>query len=72
VQILGLNWGEWDSNIFDLHPKIILGADVLYDTTGSVHTFHFAPFCMLLNQERVDYFFNGFCFFYNEIVDFTK
>ncbi|KAF3336141.1 methyltransferase-like protein 23 isoform X2 [Carex littledalei] len=39
-QILGLNWGEWDSNIFDLHPKIILGADVLYDTAAKKELDH--------------------------------
>ncbi|KAJ3693955.1 hypothetical protein LUZ60_009435 [Juncus effusus] len=32
--ILGLTWGEWEEPVFNLHPKIILGADVLYDTTG--------------------------------------
>lgn len=31
---MGLSWGVWDATIFDLHPKIILGADVLYDATG--------------------------------------
>ncbi|XP_072980822.1 uncharacterized protein [Typha angustifolia] len=32
-KILGLTWGEWDTPIFDLHPYIVLGADVFYDTT---------------------------------------
>ncbi|XP_073103207.1 uncharacterized protein [Elaeis guineensis] len=31
--ILGLTWGQWDAPIFDLHPQIVLGADVFYDTT---------------------------------------
>ncbi|PNT65746.1 hypothetical protein BRADI_3g01870v3 [Brachypodium distachyon] len=30
--VLGLTWGDWDEPIFDLHPDIILGADVLYDS----------------------------------------
>ncbi|KAB1199948.1 Methyltransferase-like protein 23 [Morella rubra] len=32
--VLGLTWGVWDASIFSLRPKIILGADVLYDTTA--------------------------------------
>ncbi|KAL5557510.1 hypothetical protein UlMin_039746 [Ulmus minor] len=32
--ILGLTWGVWDASVFDLSPKIILGADVLYDTSA--------------------------------------
>ncbi|KAI4979293.1 hypothetical protein ZWY2020_016046 [Hordeum vulgare] len=30
--VLGLTWGDWDEPVFDLHPDIILGADVLYDS----------------------------------------
>ncbi|CAH9098515.1 unnamed protein product [Cuscuta epithymum] len=33
-KILGLTWGQWDSNVFDIHPNIILGADVLYDANA--------------------------------------
>ncbi|XP_019054485.1 PREDICTED: methyltransferase-like protein 23 isoform X2 [Nelumbo nucifera] len=33
VEVLGLTWGEWDASIFDLHPNIVLGADVLYDSS---------------------------------------
>ncbi|KAG9146044.1 hypothetical protein Leryth_016599 [Lithospermum erythrorhizon] len=33
-KVQGLTWGVWDAPIFDLHPNIILGADVLYDTTA--------------------------------------
>ncbi|XP_050379765.1 uncharacterized protein LOC126797045 isoform X2 [Argentina anserina] len=29
--VVGLTWGVWDASIFNLHPKFILGADVLYD-----------------------------------------
>lgn len=31
---MGLSWGIWDAQIFDLHPQILLGADVLYDSNG--------------------------------------
>lgn len=33
-KVMGLTWGLWDSNVFDLHPDIILGADVLYDSNA--------------------------------------
>ncbi|KAG8371659.1 hypothetical protein BUALT_Bualt13G0111200 [Buddleja alternifolia] len=33
-KVLGLTWGVWDSPVFSLHPNIILGADVLYDTSA--------------------------------------
>jgi methyltransferase-like protein 23 len=36
LQVLGLTWGEWDEPIFDLHPDIILGADVLYDSASEL------------------------------------
>ncbi|XP_043708723.1 methyltransferase-like protein 23 isoform X1 [Telopea speciosissima] len=32
-KVLGLTWGEWDTPIFSLHPDIVLGADVLYDSS---------------------------------------
>ncbi|KAM4118477.1 hypothetical protein ACB094_02G206100 [Castanea mollissima] len=32
--VLGMTWGVWDASIFSLQPKIILGADVLYDTSA--------------------------------------
>ncbi|XP_066324656.1 uncharacterized protein [Miscanthus floridulus] len=34
MQVSGLTWGEWDEPLFDLHPDIILGADVLYDSAN--------------------------------------
>ncbi|XP_042067685.1 methyltransferase-like protein 23 isoform X2 [Salvia splendens] len=33
-KVMGVTWGVFESPIFTLHPKIILGADVLYDTSG--------------------------------------
>ncbi|KAF5196092.1 Methyltransferase-like protein [Thalictrum thalictroides] len=29
--VLGLTWGEWKTPIFSIKPKVVLGADVLYD-----------------------------------------
>ncbi|CAL5424995.1 unnamed protein product [Camellia sinensis] len=42
VLVMGLTWGMWDATIFSIHQKVILGADVLYDTSGSVFiaTYH--------------------------------
>ncbi|KAL7192912.1 hypothetical protein ACSBR2_024678 [Camellia fascicularis] len=41
-KVMGLTWGMWDATIFSIHQKVILGADVLYDTSGSVFitTYH--------------------------------
>lgn len=33
-EVVGLTWGLWDHPLFNLHPDIILGADVLYDTSA--------------------------------------
>ncbi|XP_027178364.1 methyltransferase-like protein 23 isoform X1 [Coffea eugenioides] len=33
-KVLGLTWGVWDEPIFTLCPNIILGADVLYETSA--------------------------------------
>ncbi|XP_057780879.1 uncharacterized protein LOC130999367 isoform X2 [Salvia miltiorrhiza] len=33
-KVLGVTWGVFEAPIFTLHPKIILGADVLYDTSA--------------------------------------
>ncbi|XP_042507665.1 methyltransferase-like protein 23 isoform X2 [Macadamia integrifolia] len=33
LEVLGLTWGEWDTPIFSLQPDIVLGADVLYDSS---------------------------------------
>lgn len=31
-KVMGLTWGEWDEPFFSLAPKVVLGADVFYDT----------------------------------------
>ncbi|KAL5995705.1 hypothetical protein ACLOJK_041820 [Asimina triloba] len=36
LEVLGLTWGEWDEPLFSLKPRIILGADVLYDAIGNL------------------------------------
>lgn len=46
-----MTWGVWDASIFSLQPKIILGADVLYDTSGRIFTLHYVLICFLLNFE---------------------
>ncbi|XP_028110940.1 methyltransferase-like protein 23 isoform X2 [Camellia sinensis] len=33
-KVMGLTWGMWDATIFSIHQNVILGADVLYDTSG--------------------------------------
>ncbi|KAL9267585.1 Histone-arginine methyltransferase METTL23-like protein [Drosera capensis] len=33
-QAVGIKWGVWDEYMFDCHPKIILEADVLYDSSA--------------------------------------
>ncbi|CAA0842427.1 Putative methyltransferase family protein [Striga hermonthica] len=33
-RVLGLTWGLWDEPVFNLRPNIILGADVLYDSSA--------------------------------------
>ncbi|KAK9678818.1 hypothetical protein RND81_11G234900 [Saponaria officinalis] len=33
-KVKGLTWGVWDTLMFDLHPQILLGADVLYDSNA--------------------------------------
>ncbi|XP_076939398.1 uncharacterized protein LOC143608097 isoform X1 [Bidens hawaiensis] len=33
-EIMGLTWGVWDESIFSLQPQVILGADVLYDSSA--------------------------------------
>ncbi|KAM7524039.1 hypothetical protein LguiA_013941 [Lonicera macranthoides] len=45
-EILGLTWGIWDVPIFTLHPEIILGADVLYDTSAFDDLFATATFLL--------------------------
>ncbi|KAL4186992.1 hypothetical protein AMTRI_Chr09g16630 [Amborella trichopoda] len=32
-KIMGLTWGEWDAGFCSLNPQIVLGADVLYDSS---------------------------------------
>ncbi|PWA97468.1 hypothetical protein CTI12_AA007270 [Artemisia annua] len=33
-EVMGLTWGVWDESFFSLQPQVILGADVLYDSSA--------------------------------------
>lgn len=52
MQILGLTWGVWDEPIFNLCPRIILGADVLYDTGGRIFYYAVIYFYLSCNLSR--------------------
>ncbi|KAL2486189.1 putative methyltransferase family protein [Abeliophyllum distichum] len=51
--VLGLTWGVWDAPIFSLHPNIILGADVLYDTCAFDDLFATVTFLLQKCPESV-------------------
>ncbi|KAG6418223.1 hypothetical protein SASPL_120424 [Salvia splendens] len=51
-KVMGVTWGVFESPIFTLHPKIILGADVLYDTSGFDDLFLTVTFCSRNAQIR--------------------
>jgi hypothetical protein len=48
MQVSGLTWGDWDEPVFDLHPDIILGADVLYDSASELPFYYTVFFSLLL------------------------
>jgi len=48
MQVSGLTWGDWDEPLFDLHPDIILGADVLYDSASELPSYYTVFFSLLL------------------------
>ncbi|KAL9264798.1 Histone-arginine methyltransferase METTL23-like protein [Drosera capensis] len=45
-QVAGIQWGVWDEYMFDCHPKIILGADVLYDSSAFDNLFSTVTFLL--------------------------
>ncbi|GAB2226247.1 hypothetical protein Droror1_Dr00022048 [Drosera rotundifolia] len=45
-QVAGIQWGVWDEYMFDFHPKIILGADVLYDSSAFDNLFSTVTFLL--------------------------
>nr|KJB40121.1 hypothetical protein B456_007G047700 [Gossypium raimondii] len=53
LEVLGLTWGVWDASIFSLHPKIILGADVLYDARAFDDLFATVTFLLQSNPGSV-------------------
>ncbi|XP_020582016.1 methyltransferase-like protein 23 [Phalaenopsis equestris] len=52
-KVLGLTWGEWDAALFELHPHIILGADVFYDSTAFDDLFATVTFLLQNSQGTV-------------------
>ncbi|CAM8951100.1 unnamed protein product [Rhodiola kirilowii] len=45
-KILGLTWGVWDESVFELQPRFILGADVLYDASAFDNLFATVAFML--------------------------
>ncbi|CAN8245452.1 unnamed protein product [Cochlearia groenlandica] len=51
--VMGLTWGVWDASIFDLRPNIILGADVLYDSSAFDDLFATVSFLLQSSPDAV-------------------
>ncbi|KAL5706412.1 hypothetical protein ACHQM5_024582 [Ranunculus cassubicifolius] len=51
--VLGLTWGEWEEPMFKLKPKILLGADVLYDTKDFDDLFATVTFLLQISPGSV-------------------
>ncbi|ANM61001.1 putative lysine methyltransferase, S-adenosyl-L-methionine-dependent methyltransferase [Arabidopsis thaliana] len=51
--VLGLTWGVWDAPILDLRPNIILGADVLYDSSAFDDLFATVSFLLQSSPDAV-------------------
>ncbi|EOA35688.1 hypothetical protein CARUB_v10020915mg [Capsella rubella] len=51
--VMGLTWGVWDAPIFDLRPNIILGADVLYDSSAFDDLFATVSFLLQNSPDAV-------------------
>lgn len=45
-EVMGLTWGVWDESIFSLQPQVILGADVLYDSSAFDNLFATVKFLL--------------------------
>ncbi|KAM0057612.1 putative lysine methyltransferase, S-adenosyl-L-methionine-dependent methyltransferase [Helianthus debilis subsp. tardiflorus] len=45
-EVMGLTWGVWDESIFSLRPQVILGADVLYDSSAFDNLFATVKFLL--------------------------
>ncbi|CAD5316206.1 unnamed protein product [Arabidopsis thaliana] len=52
-RVLGLTWGVWDAPILDLRPNIILGADVLYDSSAFDDLFATVSFLLQSSPDAV-------------------
>ncbi|XP_023643699.1 methyltransferase-like protein 23 isoform X2 [Capsella rubella] len=65
--VMGLTWGVWDAPIFDLRPNIILGADVLYDSSAFDDLFATVSFLLQNSPDAVfitTYHNRSFFFFF--------
>ncbi|KAF3566294.1 hypothetical protein DY000_02012319 [Brassica cretica] len=51
--VMGLTWGVWDATMFDLRPNIILGADVLYDSSAFDDLFATVSFLLQNSPDAV-------------------
>ncbi|XP_073143592.1 uncharacterized protein [Henckelia pumila] len=51
--VMGLTWGVWDAPVFTLQPNIILGADVLYDSTSFDDLFATVSFLLHKHSDSV-------------------
>ncbi|CAE5962261.1 unnamed protein product [Arabidopsis arenosa] len=51
--VMGFTWGVWDAPIFDLRPNIILGADVLYDSSAFDDLFATVSFLLQSSPDAV-------------------
>ncbi|GJV24609.1 methyltransferase-like protein 23 isoform X1 [Tanacetum coccineum] len=45
-EVMGLTWGVWDESFFSLQPQVILGADVLYDSSAFDNLFATVKFLL--------------------------
>ncbi|XP_073143591.1 uncharacterized protein [Henckelia pumila] len=52
-KVMGLTWGVWDAPVFTLQPNIILGADVLYDSTSFDDLFATVSFLLHKHSDSV-------------------
>lgn len=52
-KVIGLTWGVWDQTIFSLSPRIVLGADVLYDTSAFDDLFSTVAFLLQTSPDTV-------------------
>ncbi|KAH7292086.1 hypothetical protein KP509_29G051100 [Ceratopteris richardii] len=52
-KILSLTWGSWDQNMLNLNPDVVLGADVLYNSSDFDDLFATVAFLLQKNPAAV-------------------